>query len=133
MDPRFLKAFEDQVRTLTQGGAFPTGAPFDWIFRMVNDEARAALPSSQSLRADGMLFLIGNIAGLIVIPWEATEGQNFRNTHGDALANEIRAILAQASFIASQRGVLEISASILLRATADRTVITRMSGPDIWG
>jgi hypothetical protein len=127
MDPRFLGAFVDQVNGLIKN------PPFDWIFSMINDVTPQVVRPPIQIRPDGMLFLLGNIGGLIVMPWETTEHENFRTTHGRLLTSDIMDILRNGITIATQRGVNELSANILLDATANRNNALATRGLQIWG
>lgn len=127
MDPKFLGAFVDQVNTLIKN------PPFDWIFSMINDVAPQVVHPPMQIRPDGLLFLLGNIAALIVMPWEMTEQKNFRTIHGRLLASDIMDILRNGVTIAIQRGVNELSANILLDSTANRNNALATRGLQIWG
>jgi len=128
MDPRFLPAFENRIRTLTAND------PFTWIRDMINDAVNDALaPSGMSLRADGVLFLLVNVAAMIVRPWEETESNNFLNVHGSSLAADLQDIMGEAQAIASVRNIREISANLLLSVTATRRGGMRTLALNMWG
>jgi hypothetical protein len=127
MDSRFVPAFVNQIRILT------ANAPYDWISAMINDAITAVLhPSSMRLREDGTLFLLVNIAEMIVKPWQETEQRDFRSTHSGILFEDIRDILAEARAIASAESISDISANLLLNVTATRRGGKRTRGLDIW-
>lgn len=128
MEPKFVPGFEIYLQNLRQN------ATFDRIAEMVNETASRILkPFSLSLRADGALFLVGNIGAMIVIPWETVEGQNFFTVHGGLLTSDIEDILVESRVIAQQRNISEISANLLLEVVATRRGGIQTRGLAVWG
>lgn len=80
-----------------------------------------------------MLFLLVNIAYLIVLPWETTEGAKFRDKYGSELDGDIRDILSETNAIAERREVREISANLLMEVVAHRREGVRTRNLAVWG
>jgi hypothetical protein len=75
-----------------------------------------------TLRPDGELFLLGNIGGLIVIPWDGVYGpDDFKQKHIGLLAGDMDAILRDAARLALQKHTNEVSARTVLEVTARMT------------
>ena len=127
MDQGFIPIFRQQVDLLSQND------PFSWIRGLVRDIAARHIQPPMELRPDGELFLLGNIGGLIVIPWDRANGTgDFRQTHLPLLSADVEVILRNAVFVTLQKGASGISARTILEVTA-RIPSLAVLGLNIWG
>ena len=128
MHPVFVPIFEQEVTILSQNN------PYSWIRGLMTDIATRHIIRPMILRADGELFLLGNMGGLIVLPWDGVHGPgHFRQTHIRLLADDMDAILREAARLTLQKRTNEVSARSLLEVTARMTPPLATLSLDIWG
>lgn len=127
MDQRFIPSFRQQVDQLSQND------PFSWIRGLLRDIATRHIQLPMALRPDGELFLLGNIGGLIVIPWDRVHGGgNFKQTHLQLLSDDMDVILRNAALLTLQKGTNDVSARTILEVTARIPALATL-GLNIWG
>jgi hypothetical protein len=127
MDPRFLPAFEHQSRQLMGD------SPFTRIVTMITGIEREVLHPRYHLRADGVVFLLINVAHMVVLPWEYAEIRNFFQMNHTLLEEDIRKILNEAKHRASNIEEQEISAKTLLEAVYELRDQLSILALQVWG
>jgi hypothetical protein len=128
MDPQFLAIFARQVDLLSKND------PFSWIRGLLRDIATRHITPPMTLRPDGELFLLGNIGGLIVGPWDERYGRDdFRKSNLRLLTDDMDHILRESVSLTRQKGTYEVSARTLLEATARSAVPLATLALNIWG
>lgn len=77
-------------------------------------------PQGLDLRADGMCFLLINLASMIITPWQEATAEKFPDVTNNVelLREDLRDILTAAAISAKRHGRVEISANVLFQATA---------------
>lgn len=130
MDPKFLPSFAGIV------GDLENSEPFDWIASLVREQAATYLhPNKVNLRDDGMVFLLVNIANLVVIPWERTMSQGFRSdySNSDSLRKDVGYILSIGLLAAQVQNRDDVSANMLLNAVAALGEGLTIRSLQLWG
>lgn len=130
MEDRFLEAFVKMNDRLMEN------RPYDWIFDVITTTAADSLgPKDMNLRADGAAYLASNIASMIVIPWERAEGSDFERDKDrlGLLREDVRRLLDVAALRAASEGRNDVSANMLLQATAFFGELLTIRGLRLWG
>ncbi len=128
MDQKYIPAYQAIVKDLSKD-AVNAG-----VLKVLDELAPMILKKHDcTLREDGRLFLMSNLALIVVRPWQLVNEKSFLESNPHTIPDDISKILDAAAEIARSRQLREVTARHIVEAVARVYSRLTIASLEMWG